>query len=226
MLAIQKIKMYWEKDCRTPVASIQREPYYQPAKLEISCSGEKQGIFLNERNYIQTPENIFFWEEYQRRYGNRLVNAVSHSEGEMQERRRKHLMHMKQTEVKNKGFFYETPDDIAIPGIRLIQDSDAYRIMWHSLDVNGRYKPMRHGRNEEFYAKDSEFAGKNICNETAFVLSPGESGKIAFNYRCVGYDGQHYEQYVVYFVNTERLTEDIFTQAVYPYEYRQMADLF
>lgn len=181
---------------------------------------------MNERNYIQIPKNIYLWEEYQRRWGNRLVNAVSHSEGEMQERRRKYRLHMKQVEVKNKGFFYESPDDIVIPSIRLIQEGDTYRIMWHSLDVNGRYKAMRHGRNEEFYANTSVFAGKNVCNETAFILSPGESGKIMFNYRCVGYDGQHYEQFVVYFINTEKLTEDTFTQTEYSYEYRQMADLF
>ena len=52
-------------------------------------------------------------------------------------------------------------NDIVIPSIRLIQEGDTYRIMWHSLDVNGRYKTMRHGRNEEFYANASVFAGKN-----------------------------------------------------------------
>lgn len=226
MLAIQKIKMYWEKNCRTPAASVKREQYYHPTLLEINPCEKKQGIFLNERNYIQTLEAILPWEEYQRKYGNRLVNAVSHSEGEMAERRRKHLLCMKQAEVKNKGFFYETPADIMIPSIRLMQEGDTYRIMWYSLDMNGRYKPMRHGRNEDFYTKDSAFAGKNICNETAFMLAPGESGRIMFNYRCVGYDGQHYEQYVVYFVNTEELAENTFTKAEYSHEYRQMADLF
>ena len=31
------------------------------------------------------------------------------------------------------------------------------------------------------------FAGKNICNETAFILQPGESGTIKYNYRLTVY---------------------------------------
>lgn len=226
MLAIQKIKMYWEKECRTPAASCRREQYYLPAVLDLDIELNRNGIFLNERNYIQKPDAVYTCEEYQKEFGNRMVNAVSQSEGEMQERKRKHLLHIQEEEQKNKGVFYESVSDIAIPSIRILQESNTYRIIWYSLDVNGRCKPVRHGRNEEFYTKGSPYAGKNICNETAFVLCPDESGEISFNYRCVGYDGQHYEQYTVYFVNTDILGVHTFTQAEYMHVYNQMADLF
>ena len=160
MLAIQKIKMYWEKECRTPGASAKREQCYRPAPLDPKVNLLGAGIFLNELNYVQTPDAVYTWTEYQKRFGNRLVNAFSCSEREMEERKRKHLLQVQQTEQKNKGCFYESPSDIAIPSIRILPEGSSYRILWYSLDLDGRYKPMRHGRNEEFYTKGSPFAGR------------------------------------------------------------------
>ena len=52
------------------------------------------------------------------------------------------------------------------------------------------------------------------------------AGKVLFNYRYTGYHGQHYEQYCMYFLNTDSLTHNAFVQAEYTYEYDRLADLF
>lgn len=85
MLAIQKVKMCWEKDNRTSKSSIQREKYYRTMKIEESVELSGQGIFIKENNYIQIGNAIYSSEEYQKICGNRWINARCVSEKEEQE---------------------------------------------------------------------------------------------------------------------------------------------
>lgn len=202
MLAVQKIKMFWTKRNRTPKSAVEREQYYRTKKIDESVDLSGQGIFVKEDNYVQMGDNIYRSEEYQKMYGNVTVKAA-----------------------RNQGMFYQNPSEIHIPGIKIIcQEQETYRIIWHSLE--GCYKPVRRGRNEAFKVPEAEFAGRNICNETAFVLNKGEGGSIRYNYRCVGNEDPYYEYYCLFFVNTEHITREVFTQGNYVYEYKQLADLF
>ena len=107
----------------------------------------------------------------------------------------------------------------------IIKDGDKYIIKWFALEYSG-YKPTRSGYNEDFGRKGAKAQGKRVLCETAFVLDKGESGKTQFNYRCVSSHGQHYEQYGIYFINTDKLEYNSFQTAKYKYGYSQMADLF
>ena len=62
--------------------------------------------------------------------------------------------------------------------------------------------------------------------DTAFYLKEGESGVLKYNYRYVSSYGQHYEQYLVYVINTDKLEPDSFIKATYEKSYVEMADLF
>lgn len=223
MLAVQKIKIYWEKNNRTPDGSVMRRDYLRPAKLSDKADLFGSGIFVNERDYIQT-DKIYLNTDYQMKFGNRFVNASGFPESAVTERKRKHILEMQKLADKNEGCFYREGADIDIPGILISEENGAYRIKWYSLE-NG-YAPVRTGYNEDFYVDGAKFSGRNICCRTAFVLENGENGKVEYNYRYSDAGGQHYEHYCIYFLNTDVLKRSSFICANYVKNCIQLEHLF
>jgi len=202
MLAIQCIKMYWTKENRTPKGSVMRKEYYFPEQIDSSVLLEpnESDCFVQKRFYTQM-DKVYISTEYNKLFGNR-----------------------NNTEKDNLGIFLSDVKDVEIPGIEIVKEDDDYRIRWYSLE-NG-YQPVRKGYNEVYNLKNCKCSGKQIKCETAFVLHKGEAGKIEYNYRYTSYHGQHYEQYCIFFVNTECLTYSLFVKAKYEKTYSEMADLF
>lgn len=193
MFAIQSIKMYWEKENRTPQGAIMRRDYYKPARLDADVPLNKNGIFVNTRNYIQMDKIIFA--------------------GDFQKER-----------AKKPWCYCEKVSDIDIPGVVVAEEEKEYIVKWYSLE-NG-YQPVRRGYNEDYHVVGAKCQGKRICCQTAFRLRQGEAGKLLVNYRYTGYDGQHYEQYCIYFLNIVELKQNSFVCADYQKECNQLVDLF
>lgn len=223
MLAIQKVKMYWEKDNRTPEGSVMRRDFYKPTRITPEISLDGKGIFICERNYIQ-DDKVYSESDYGKLYGNRYINASGPSISMEQERRRMHILKMQNQENKWKGYFVSDVTDIEIPGIIVTEEDGKYRVKWYSFEHG--YQPVRTGYNEDYHTRGSVCEGQKILCHTAFTLDEGEGGKISFNYRFTGYSGQHYEQYCIYFLNVEELEQNSFVKSEYQYEYSQLADLF
>ncbi len=139
------------------------------------------------------------------------------------EYRRKYLLKTLEQYNADKGSFF-LPEKIDIPGIIVRKDEENFIIKWYSLDYGA--KPVRKGYNIDFADKNSPCKGKRLLCEKAFSLSDGKSGVIDYNYRFSGYHGQHYEQYRIYFVCSERLEYNTFTKAGYEYKYDKTVSLF
>ena len=223
MLAVQIVKMYWEKENRTPKGSIMRRGYYKPAGINenVILDSKDALVFVNWRDYIQT-DKVYPATDYYMKHAPWRVTGVTSAD--KVERERKYLLEQQTLAKNNEGCFYSDLAEVDIPGIEIVKEDDAYRIKWYSFE-NG-YQPVRTGYNEDYNLKGSKNRGKRICCETAFILNKAEAGKVLFNYRCTSYYGQHYEQYCMYFLNTDSLTHNAFVQAEYTYEYDRLADLF
>ncbi len=224
MLAILQIKMEWTKESRTPAGSVMRQKYYEPLKTEEDVPLLGTGIFMKICDYSQQDGKILCASEP---YGlpNRQpkhTTAVQPFMGR-DEHTQKMAYLRSQTIKREKGAFYPT-DKISIPGVEIIEEADqCWRIRWFD---NGRGMPRRRGGNEDFGKKGSRLAGQpSTLNETAFILRKGDSGILKYNYRLTSYNGQWYECYYIYMVNTDILCRDVFLRK-YDYEYSQLAYLF
>ena len=113
--------------------------------------------------------------------------------------------------------------DINVPGIKVIKREDSHEVVWYSLAMN--YKPERKGVHR-YRIENSQYDDPELRCDTAFYLKEGESGVLKYNYRYVSSYGQHYEQFLVYVINTDKLEPDSFINAVYDKSYIEMADLF
>lgn len=224
MLAVQLIKLIWEKDQRNPKASAERQKLLRPLHLECDLKGS--GIFFNENIYYQTNSGVISFSESQRNFVYYIYdNFPVKTNGNRLDR---DLLQIREDEIRKKGSFYAAPEDIRITSVQIVPQENSYRIMWHYQEEVGppAYMPIRRGRNEAFNDINSTFYGKNLLNETAFVLGENESGRMMYNYRITECERPYYELYCVYFVNTDKLSQDTFTKAEYKYDYERMAYLF
>ncbi len=97
-------------------------------------------------------------------------------------------------------------------------------------DEHRSEKPLRRGHNKDYHNVDSPLYRKDCLNETAFVLKPGEYGRILWNERKLDFDtGEWY--YMLHIVNLCNLRnrecgKNLFLGRAPEHEYRQLADLF
>ena len=73
--------------------------------------------------------------------------------------------------------------------------------------------------------------GKDCLNETAFVLRPGQYGRVIWNERRTDYDYQtwYYQLHIrnLFHISSEQeIKQDIFLAARPDFEYRQLAALY
>lgn len=225
MLAIQYIRMYWEKDNRSPKGAVCRRDFFRPVKIEdtVDLSIGNKDVFLQKRWYIQTNQ-VYSYTDYNRIYRNRMVNAFGPTDAKREERIRKYLLEQNTAEHEDKGVFLADTNELFIPGIEIEKIEDGYRVKWYSL-ADG-YVPVRTGYNENYSRKGTAAYGQRIKCETAFTLHENESGQIQYNYRYTGYHGQHYEQFCIYILNIDNLMYNSFIKADYKKVYENMVDLF
>ncbi|MDE6982977.1 MAG: hypothetical protein K2O99_00330 [Lachnospiraceae bacterium] len=89
--------------------------------------------------------------------------------------------------------------------------------------------PVRRGHNKDYQNPDSPFYARDVRNETAFVLSPGQYGRIVWNERRLDSDGIWYYQlhiYNLYNHTEETTTGALFTKREPDYLYSQLAVLY
>lgn len=216
MLAVQMIQITWTKEHRNPEASVQRRQFLRPHPLSEQADLHGSGIFLNRLDYLQSQGEILTSAAYKRKFTRYSDENAQH----------RYLLNISKAEQAHSGMWFARPEELQLPCVNIRQEGSAFRIFWHQDTTYSGKRPIRTGHNEEFYDSHSPFCGKNLCNETAFILQNGESGRMQYNYRVTTYEGQYYEQYCIYFVHTDIMTPDLFTSADYTHEYNQLAHLF
>lgn len=217
MLAIQEIHISWFKSDRSPEGANERKKYIHPKELNPPLKTEESTYFINVHDFLQLGKVYSTFEAFDKFYANQQSDHTESAES-----KRIRLLERNKSIARMNGQF---TDSIHIPGIIIQKEDNTFRIKWHSLEKQYEYHPIRNGHNEDYNNPASGFFGKNILCETAFILKDGESGMIDYNYRCT-YEEQHYERFVLYFVNTSSLSTTTFTEADYKYKYDQTAILF
>ncbi|MBD5112274.1 MAG: hypothetical protein HDT42_07055 [Ruminococcaceae bacterium] len=111
-------------------------------------------------------------------------------------------------------------------------DSVAIRVDFSFDPQNHNGAPHRHGHNKDFNNPDSPLCGKDVLNETAFTLSEGQMGQIAYNARFSDWDNGEwwYEQTVINVANARSpgdtpFRKNIFLSGGFDYIYKQLENL-
>ncbi len=230
MLAVQYIRIYWEKDNRSPEGAVKRRSFLRPYRIPetVQLAGDKN-MFLQKLSFYQQHDGEILTED-ENIGKNRYILSPEHTDPDLNSFLAHH-QNMRIAEIRehNNGRWYDSADELVIPGVEIFESDAGYEVYWHYID-KPTHKPFRNGYNANYDRKGSRVKGRRLKCERAFILGNGEAGVLNYNYRVdhsmTGYEGQHYEQYCIYIVNTDKIGYNTFTSADYTNKYDEMAHLF
>ena len=248
MLLVQKICLQWNKEERGVKGENVRRQFPQEYLLEELPLRNKDGVFTQSmwdsytsQWYTKCFQDCVFVQSlnfYQEK--ELILDAIQH-EQYCAERYRS-LWELWGWE--SERITYETQRRIAwikrfpyslydvdsikeIENISICKKTDEYELSY--VHYEG-IKPVRRGHNKDYQNITSSFYQKDLLNETAFILSPGQYGRIIWNERKTDYDtGEWYYQLHIFnffYPPDETIEKDSFIKNKPDYVYKQLAYLY
>lgn len=204
MLVVQQIVTVWYKSERGGECAEARSKFSYTAPIEGKPCVSDECIFDYKRFY-QKDRRFYTPDEYDKLMGF----------GVRQLPKRTYEPPVKLSQLKGRNVSFTQTENGVEVGFS------------YDPQING--KPCRRGHNKDFNNTASRFYGKDVLNETAFVLKDGQKGQIMYNGRFSDYDtGQWwYEQTAVNIANIpfEDFHKDIFLEGKFDFVYNKLAYL-
>lgn len=221
LLLIQTIELSWDKSDRGSRSAEARQKFPQAYPVpSLPCGGavlhrlhfrQRGTAFLDEAGEIRQAMALC---------GPALDFSPERIRREIQDRER----FVRQYRVQA----YPSLSALNITNLSIQPAGEGYAVSFF-FDEHRSGAPYRRGRNQDYGNPRSPFFCKDCLNEPAFVLSPGQYGRILWNERRRDYDtGEWY--YLLHIYNLYSLTapppEDLLTAGDPDFFYRQLADLY
>lgn len=245
MLLVQKICLQWDKEERGAKGENVRRQFPQAYVLEKLPIRNKEGVFAQSRWDSYTSEwhtkyfqdcmfvhNLYFYQKKEL-----ILDAVQY-EHDWAERYRSKLGWESERiarEIQDriawiKRYQYDFGDIMDVNkfgNISICSKADKYEVSYmHYQGV----VPIRRGHNKDYHNINSPFYQKDLLNETAFILSPDQYGRIIWNERKTDYDtGEWYYQLHIFnllYLSNKTVQKDSFIQKEPDYLYKQLAHLY
>ncbi|MDE6678908.1 MAG: hypothetical protein K2K02_07690 [Ruminococcus sp.] len=200
MLFVQEIDLWYRKDVRyAKYANIRNSVKFVPVKtdnINPDCD-----VFYQYSALEQSPDGIQKTWEYHKRLGEEIFTAGSRDS------------------LKN----YRN----LIHNIRIFKENENYKIMFCDDHFYERFNTSkRRGHNEGYWDNNSPFSYTDVINQTAFILSPNQYGRLQYNDRVVTHNSEiwYYRMHTLNFINCDRskFREKIFFRKTPDYEYKNM----
>lgn len=121
-------------------------------------------------------------------------------------------------------------EDLNLTNLSIQPMPEGYSVSFF-YDEHRSGMPYRRGHNQAFQDAGSPLYRKDCLNETAFVLRPGQYGRVIWNERRTDYDYQtwYYQLHIcnLFHISSEQeIKQGIFLAARPDFEYRQLAALY
>ncbi|MCI8313471.1 MAG: hypothetical protein HFH74_00185 [Lachnospiraceae bacterium] len=244
MLLAQKICLQWDKKERGVKGENVRRRFPHAYLLEKLPLRDKDGVFVQSTWDSYTSEwhtkrlndgifvhNLHFYQQKEL-----ILDAIQHEryvaekyfpQWGWEPKRIAREVQKNIAWIKRFQYdFNDIVDTIEIENISICGKEDKYELSY----VHHCGAPVRRGHNKDYQNINSPFYQKDRLNETAFVLSPGQYGRIVWNERKTDYDtGEWYYQlhiFNLFYPLGETVKRDSFTKSKPDYVYKQLAYLY
>lgn len=225
MLLIQQICLTWYQSQKGGKAASIRSGFLKAYPIVVSKIVPTFDCCLHNQSFYQTNNQIVDAKTYHTDFWNRVIKQELDPVRKESFRWRCIRANQWAEKCEYQHFGIEELD---VEGVRVSLQPDGYHIGYY-YDQQRSGRPYRRGHNKDFWNRQSPFFGKDICNETAFVLSQNQYGRICFNKRNIDMDtgAWWYQLHIVNLIaHFGDLTAHLFTKRQPDFEYRQLADLF
>lgn len=222
MLLIQNICLTWDKEHRGAKGEQARRRFPPACFLEkMPCSGD---VIVHHLNFIQKGNTFADSASEIRRSLEKALSSSNFSQTRIQKELGSRLRWVQQHRLQA----FHSAEALNLTNLSVcLHEAGCSVTFFYDERRSGR--PVRRGHNQDFQNPDSPFYRKDILNETAFTLTPGQYGRILWNERTTDCDtGEWYYQlhiYNLYYAPGRTFPNDIFVRKRPDVEYRQLAAL-
>lgn len=220
LLLIQNISLTWDKKERGAKGAQARRcfPPAYPLK-EISSS---DNVIMHNLSFIQREKYFTDAAQENLRSLEASLSLAGFTPSQIQEEIRRRARWIQRHRLQT----YASADMLNLTNLSVRFSEGNYSITFF-CDEQRSGKPVRRGHNQDFQNPDSPFYGKDILNETAFILTAEQYGRILWNERTVDCDtGEWYWQlhiYNLYHAPDRTFSKDILVSKRPDFIYRQLA---
>lgn len=224
MLLIQEVNLTWHKADRGSAGAAARRGF----ALAYPWPGGRElpNVALHCQSFFQHGQE--FWDMAAENRQSMATALAAMGITEPQEIERRIAQRLWQLQ-KYENRHYKSVVELNLANLALEYCGDNLEVTF-CYDEQRSGRPRRRGRNKDYHRVDSRMHGRDCLNETAFLLAPGEYGRVIWNERNVDYDtGVWYYQLHVYniLLFPRGVPSADALQVRQPdYEYRQLAELF
>lgn len=223
MLLIQNIHLSWNKNERGAEGEAARRRFLLAYPLE-----EKQFLgdaVVHSLSFFQ--EGTIFIDNVQetRRSLEKYLPQFDFTQAQIQNEIESRILQIKRYRYQS----YDSVSELNLSNLSVCDRKNGFEVTFF-YDEHRSGAPFRRGHNKDFCNQDSPFCGKDMLNETAFVLTQNQYGRIIWNERRTDYDtGEWYYQlhiYNLFYLLHKTFSTDIFTKNKPDFEYKQFASLY
>ena len=227
MLLVQNITLVWYKDSRgAPGGAVRaRFPLAHPITKAASPLPPGEAVVHSLRFYQWSPEEIITNREECRRGLERHLPRLGFSREETAGRIARLQREMDRVQL----LVYPDYTHLNLANLTFRPAGEGWEVgFWWDERRSGL--PLRRGHNRDFHNPDSPLYCKDLLNETAFVLAPGQVGRLIWNERRQTCDDVtwYYQLHACSIVPLPGgvIPPDVFLAREPDFIYRQLAELY
>ena len=224
MLLIQEIDLTWHKNERGGQYAQARRQFPRAYPLDglparAGAAVHQLSFYQNRDSFIEASQDI---QQSLEPFLLRIGFTREQAQREIQQR----LSLIK----RNRLRLFSCIEDLNLTNLSVRPAPEGYSISFF-YDEHRSGMPYRRGRNQDFQNPNAPLYCKDCLNETAFVLSPGQYGRIIWNERRTDYDDQtwYYQLHIrnlFYVPLDQNIKKDIFIAVQPDFVYKQIAVLY
>lgn len=223
MLLIQEVNLIWHKQERGGAAAVARRRFPYAYNWPAECG--LHNVMLHRLNFYQQGEN-FLDDEAETRQS---LQAYGQKMGLTQAEIDRRIVQRLWQAQKYAKQFYNSADDLNLTNLSLAYCGDNLQVDF-CYDVQRSGRPARRGHNKDFANRQARMYSRDCLNENAFLLAPGQYGRVVWNERNVDYDtgGWYYQLHIynLFYGSRGVPPADVLIVNKPDFVYEQLADLY
>lgn len=224
MLLIQEIDLTWTKNERGGSAAQARRQF--PAAYPMDQLPAQAAAAVQYLGFRQKKETFLDAAQETRRSLEQFLPKIGFTPAQVQQEIQQRLSWIR----KNRLQTFSRIEDLNLTNLSIRPGPEGISVSFF-YDSQRSGMPYRRGHNQDFHNQNAPLCGKDCLNETAFVLAPGQYGRVIWNERRTDYDDRtwYYQLHtcnLLHLSGETPIQEDVFLSSGPDFIYRQLAVLY
>lgn len=224
MLLIQEIDLTWHKNERGGQYAQVRQQF--PKAYPLDDWPVRANAVVHHLSFYQNRDKFIKASQNMQQSLEPFLLQIGFTREQTQHEIQQRLSFIKRNQLRS----FSRIEDLKLANLSILSAPESISVSFF-YDNQRSGTPYRRGHNQDFHNAGAPLYRKDCLNETAFVLSPGQYGRIIWNERRTDYDTQiwYYQLHIcnLFHISSENpIQNDIFLSSKPDFVYKQLAVLY